>query len=279
MTRQPPRQLMIQQAPGSDEEETMSTTALARPDEKKLESGLAVLQQRAIAIVVRDADSYRLCCEGKAEAQKFIKDAGFELDPGIFKAKETYDHLRNQKAKYVDPAKAIVDTFAKKAEDYRTEEKRKADAEEQRLQEEERVKAERKAAEERRAEEARIKEENRVRQEQIAEARKAGELTARETAKLQKQALADAEAAKGAAAVQERLTAAAVPVVKVEASIPKVAGSKNQTYWDFRIVDELKIPLGYMMINEGKIGDMVRKAKDKAAAEAECPGISVFSRG
>jgi multidrug efflux pump subunit AcrA (membrane-fusion protein) len=273
MTREPHRQLQIQTT-----EEPMET-ALARPDEKKLESGLAVLQQRAIAIVVRDPDSYRLCCEGKAEAQKYIKDAGFELDPGIAKAKETYDHLRNQKAKYVDPAKAIVDTFAKKAEEYRTEEKRKADAEARRLQEEARVAQERKAAEERRVEEARIAEENKKRQAEIAQARAAGELKARDAAKLQKQADADAEAARQLAEQEAAKTAAAVPVVKVEASIPKVAGSKNQTYWKFRVVDELKIPRAFLMPNEAGIGRMVRDTKDKAAAETACPGIEVWSEG
>lgn len=257
----------------------MSTTAIARPDEKKLESGLAVLQQRAIAIVVRDADSYRECCEGKAEAQKYIKDAGFELDPGIFKAKEVLDHLRNQKAKFVDPAKVIVDTFAKKAEDYRTEEKRKADEEQRREQERVRVETERKAAEERRAEEARIAADAKERQAMIDKAREAGEVGKREAARLAKQAEEDAARMRENAKKQEVLTAAAVPVVKVEASIPRVAGSKNQTYWKFRVVDEMKIPRAFLMPNEAGIGKMVRDTKEKAAAEAACPGIEVWSEG
>ena len=257
----------------------MSTTALAAPDEKKLESNLAILQQRAIAIVVRDADSYRLCCEGKAEAQKYIKDAGFELDPGIAKAKDTYDHLRNQKAKYVDPAKAIVDCFATKAEDYRTEEKRKADEETRREQEKARVETERKAAQERKAAEAQAEADRKKRQAEIDAARASGELKAREAEKLRKRVEADALAAREAAAKQETLTAAAVPLVKVEASIPRMAGSKNQTFWEHRVIDETKIPREYLMVDESKIGKMVREVKDKTTAEATCPGIEVWSRG
>ena len=257
----------------------MSTSALAAPDEKKLESSLAILQQRAIAIVVRDAESYRVCCEGKAEAQKYIKDAGFELDPGIFKAKETYDHLRNQKAKFVDPMKAIVEVFAKKAEDYRTEEKRKADEETRREQEKLRIETERKAAEERKVAEAQAEADRKKRQAEIDAARASGELKPREAEKLRKQAEADALAAREAAAKQEVLTAAAVPVVKVQASIPKVAGSKDQTYWKFRIVSGALIPRAYLMPDEVAIGGMVRKMKDKKLAEAECPGIEVTSEG
>ena len=258
----------------------MSETATAiQPQVQKLEGKLAVLRSRAEGIIVRDADSYRDCCEGKAEAQKYIKDAGFELDPGIAKAKETYDHLRNQKAKFVDPAQAIVKMFAQKAEDYRTEEKRKADEETRREQEKARIETERKAAEERRAAEAQAEADRKKRQAEIDAARASGELKAREAERLRKQAEANAAAAKDAAAKQEVLTAAAVPVVKVKASIPKVAGSKNQTYWEHVIVDATKIPRMYLMPDESKIGKMVHDKKNKAAAEAECPGIVVSSRG
>lgn len=255
------------------------TTTAIQPQVQALEGKLAVLRSRAEGIVVRDPDSYRDCCEGKAEAQKYIKDAGFELDPGIAKAKETYDHLRNQKAKFVDPAQAIVKIFAQKAEDYRTEEKRLAAIEANRLQEEERIKTERKAAEERRAAEAQAEADRKKRQAEIDAARASGELKAREAERLRKQAEADAAAAKDAAAKQEALSAAAVPVVKVEASIPKVAGSKNQTYWEHRILDETKIPRAYLMPDESKIRKMVRDTADKATAEAACPGIEVWSRG
>jgi len=255
----------------------MSTSALARPDEKKLESGLAVLQQRAVAIVVRDADTYREACQIALDARAYIKAVGFELDPGIAKAKETLDHLRNQKNKFIAPAEAIAQTASQKGEAWRAEEKRQAEVEAARLREQARVEAERKAADERRAEEARIKEENRVRQEQIAEARKAGELTAREAERLRKQAEADAIAAKEAAKAQEAVTAAAVLEIKVAPGIPKVAGIKGRTNWKFRIVNANKIPRGYLIPDEVAIGAVVRQMKDKAQAEAAIPGIEVYS--
>jgi hypothetical protein len=272
MKREPPRQLMIQEPP-SEEEETMGTTAIARPNEEK--AGLVALRERVNSIVVCDADSYRAICEAKNEGQIYLKGVGFEFDPGIAKVKDALDHLKDQKARWVDQAKPLVELAGKKAEEYRTEEKRKADAEARRLQEEARVAQERKAAEERRVEEVRIAEENKKRQAEIAQARAAGELKARDAAKLQKQADADAEAARKLAEQEAAKTAAAVPVVKVEASIPKVAGSKNQTYWKFKIVDPTLIPREYLVPDKVAIGQEVCRTK----AETRIPGVEVYSEG
>ncbi len=275
MTRQPPRLLQIQTT-----EEPMSETATAiQPQVKAMERKLAILAGRAQAIAVIDQDSYREACQISLDAKAYVKAVGFELDPGIESAKQTLDILKSQKAKFIDPAKQIIETASSKAEQWRAEEKRKADAEEARLREQARIAAEQKAAEERRAEEARIAEENKKRQKEIEQAKVAGELKAREAERLKKQADADAEAARQLAARQAEETAKAVPEVKVAAAIPRVAGVKNQTYWKFKVVRGFEIPLGYTMPDEVKIGQMVRTVKDKAKAEAECPGIEVWSEG
>lgn len=255
----------------------MSTTALATPDEKKLEIGLVSLRDRANAIVVRDEGTYREACQITLDARAYIKAVGFELDPGISKAKETYDHLKNQKDKFVAPAKAIAETASKKGEDWRAEEKRQAEAEARRLQEQARIEAERKAADERRAAEVQAEADRKKRQAEIDALKASGEIKAREAEKLRKQAEADALAAKEAAAAQEKLTAAAVAEVKVVPSIPKVAGIKGRTNWKFKVVDAAKLPRHYLMPNEVAIGADVRNIKDKAAAEAAIPGIEVYS--
>lgn len=257
----------------------MSTTALARPDEQKLEVGLVSLRDRANALVVCDADSYRLAAEGEVEVKNYVKNVGFELDPGIAKAKDTLDHLKNQKAKFVDPANQILAVFKDKRTAYAAEEKRKADEEQRREQEAKRVEQQRVAAEERRAAEAQAEADRKKRQKEIEEARKSGELRAAEARKLAKQAEEDATRQRELAKQQESQTAAAVPEVKVKPMIPTVQGVRNQTFWKFRVVDPTRIPLLYTKPDEVAIGEMVRRMKDKGKAEAACPGIEVSSVG
>src|SRR3990167_5021851 len=142
---------------------------------REIATGLTSLEQRANAIEVRDQDGYRLACQIALDGRAYIKDVGFKLDPGINSAKEHLDFLRNEKAKYVDPAKRIVEIAAQKAEGWKAEERRKAQAEEERINEQRRIEAQHHADEERRVTEAQAKIDRERREKELAEARKAGE--------------------------------------------------------------------------------------------------------
>lgn len=256
----------------------MSTTAI-QPREKELTSGLTILRDRAEALVVSDPQTYQEACQIGLDAKAYIKRVGFEFDPGIEAAKDTLDLLKNQKAKFVDPAKRIVEVTSTKGENWRTEEKRLAQQEQERLQAIARREAEEKAAIERKRAEAEAEAQRKEREKQIEAQRKAGELNKREAERLRKQAEAEEAKARELAAQQAAVNAAAVPEVEVKPNIPTVAGVKNQTYWKFRILDPNKIARAYLVPDEVAIGAMVRRVKDKAQAEAACPGIEVWSEG
>ena len=62
------------------------------------------------------------------------------------------------------------------------------------------------------------------------------------------------------------------PVV-VPKTVQKIAGISTTKQWKFRIADESKIPRQYLMVDEQKIGQIVRAMKD----QADIPGIDVYS--
>jgi hypothetical protein len=64
----------------------------------------------------------------------------------------------------------------------------------------------------------------------------------------------------------------AAPVV-VPKTVPKVAGVSMTKHWKFNIVDAAKVPRQYLMVDEQKIGAVVRALKD----QANIPGIEVYS--
>src|SRR6266852_1626351 len=160
----------------------MSTNIVAKVN--AIESGLVALRSRAEAIIVRDAESYAAACQVALDGRAYIKRVGFELDPGIASAKDHLDLLRNQKAKFVDPAKVIVEVAAQKAEQWKAGERRKAEQEEERINSQRRAEAARIAEEQRKRDEAAALEAKKLRDAQIEEARKAGEIGKREAARL-----------------------------------------------------------------------------------------------
>lgn len=242
-----------------------------------IQRSLTSLSERANAITVRTADEYAACCQIVLDGRAYIKDVGFKLDPGIESAKQHLEFLRNEKAKYVNPAKQIVDIAEKKAEGWKAEERRKAALEQARINEERRREAERVAEQERRAAIAQADAERKRREKEIEEQRKAGELKKREAERLRREAEAEAEAAKKQAEEAARIAATEVKQVKVEPAVPKVAGIKARVNWKFRIVNAALIPRSYLKPDEVKIGEDVRRMKDKPKAEAAIPGIEVYS--
>jgi hypothetical protein len=253
----------------------MATSEVVRVETKQIESGLANLRDRANAIVVKDADSYAAACQVALDGRAYIKRVGFELDPGIASAKDHLDLLKNQKAKFVDPAKQIVEVAAQKAEAWKTEERRKAAAEQERINEERRREAARIAEEERQEAVRKAIAEQKEREAEIARQRAAGELKKREADKLAKLAAQQAEAAIDQAADAAATAAASVQEVRVAPAVPKVAGIKARVNYKFKITDESKLPRNFLMADEVAIGQFIRA--EKRLGTDIIPGVEVWS--
>lgn len=253
----------------------MSETSLVPELKASIEvvQALTALRSRAEAIVVRDSDSYAAACQVALDGRAYIKRVGFELDPGIASAKDHLDLLKNQKAKFVEPAKQIVEVAAQKAEQWKAEERRKAAAEEERINAERRREAARLAEEERKRQDAIAAEQKKLRDAQIEEARKAGEIGKREAARLAKEAEENRLAAEALARKQALEAVSSVQDVKIAAAVPKVAGIRARVNWKFRVVDASKLPRKYLMPDEVAIGQEVRSMK----AETLIPGVEVYT--
>lgn len=104
------------------------------------------------------------------------------------------------------------------------------------------------------------------------EQRKADEKARREREKLEAQARKAEEAgrAERAEVLRDRAvsTVAAMPVTEA----PKVGGISTRSVWRFRVVDAAKVPDKYKLIDEKKIGGVVRALK----GDTEIPGIEVW---
>jgi hypothetical protein len=256
-----------------------SSTALIQVVEGQIVEGaalkleLAVLQERAANLVVHDSAT----CEEAKRIVKAGKDAMKSIEalaePERIRLNNALVELRAQRDKLAGTFGVIVEDADRKRKAWEAEERRKAEEEQRRINEEARIAAEKRAAEER-AERERIAAEDRKKREKEAEAaRKAGEISKRE-AERQKKEAAEAEAREKARAAEEaKKTAESAPQVTVKPNIPTVAGVKSQLYWKFEIVDASKLPREFLMADEVKIGQYVRREKEKA----NIPGVRVFS--
>ena len=272
----------------------MSTSPLATVDEQKNESTLSQLQARTTALSVRDMESYTAGRTLQAEWKSYLASIDAELDTGISKAKETYDHLRRQKAKWADPAEAQLKATRALCDKYAAEEKEKTRLEQQR--EQERINRERqeKIEQDRREAERVAAERRKLRVAEINADLKAGKIGKREAAKQLKEAGAEAEAAaQTAAAVAEEAKNKPAPVIKVKPNLPAVAGTKSQTYYSAEVsnedwlIDAFHDATGerreflrrFIMVNQQEVGAHARKTKDNNQTMADIPGCIATSRG
>lgn len=249
---------------------------------------VGLLRAEAEAIAVINQDDYTKALTFVKSLRAYKKDVGFKLDPGIHSAKEHYDFLREEKAKHIRPIQEIDEAVSARAGAWREQERRAAAAEEERVNAERRRVAAEQAEAQRRADEAQAKLLLKQRQKEIEQARKSGELKQREANRLAKEAAEQAERDKQAAREAEE-AARQVKEVKVKPSIPKLAGTMGRTNWQWRwkqdgendLLDSFRENMSlrpFVQANEQRIGAMVRSAKDKKKAEAECPGIEVWSK-
>jgi DNA repair exonuclease SbcCD ATPase subunit len=162
--------------------------------EEKLTAPVVALQTRFAAIqTITTTEQHREMAAIKLDAKGYIANVGFELDPGISKAKEVVRHLEEQKAKYVDPAKAILKGAEEKIADANRRERLAREADEKRRNEELRIEAERKAAELRREAEQKAAEERRQREAQAEADRKERERQAEIARKEEEKRIAEAQ--------------------------------------------------------------------------------------
>jgi hypothetical protein len=290
----------------------MSTQAITPIDTKPIENKLAILKARAEAIVVSDQEGYTAAVQLAMECRSEIKAIGFVLDPGIESAKKHLDLLRSQKDGFVNPLKAIDKTAAEKAANWKAEERRQAQIEEDRKNAEIRAEANRKAAEEKRIADAKAvaerKEAERLAEQQrkdneklIEEQRKRGDIGKREAERLKKKEAEDAEQArmdaedkereaKALAEKQSKETAANVKHVHVAPAVPKFAGARARVNPKWKMLDITKVPREYLYPNDiwatenfPKITVEVRKSREgegfvarKVRLEEMIPGIEYF---
>lgn len=106
--------------------------------------------------------------------------------------------------------------------------------------------------------------------------RRAAQAKADEEARIQQQKLADqaAKAAKAgkiekAEALEQRAASVVAPVI--QHSAPKVAGIQPRKQWVFEIVDASLVPREYLVVDEKKIGAVVRALK----GNTNIPGVKV----
>jgi NADH dehydrogenase/NADH:ubiquinone oxidoreductase subunit G len=258
----------------------MSEQALARPDTKQIESNLSVFRDRANAIKVVDAPSYQLAAELEVEGKAYIKRVGFELDPGIALAADTLNHLRAQKAKFVDPVKAIIEQKKLEGDAWKRKEREAAEAEARRQREELEREQRAKAEAQRKAEEAAAAALRKSREKEIEDARKAGDIKKREADRLAKEAAeGERQAREAAAKTEAEAKAAPVPEVYVKPSIPTVQGKRNQVNYKFEVTDRNKVQVRFLMPDEVAIGQKVRADKDPERSMREIGGIRCWAEG
>lgn len=258
----------------------MSTTELVTSKNTALEElnkKLALLKGRAEALRVVDQPTYIEAAQLKLEIQAYQKAVKFQTRPEIEILTEQLRKAQAEEKMLLFPADQMLATTESKRKTWMEEERRKAEEEQRRINEERRIEAARKAEEERKERERQAEVDRKAREKEIEAARKAGEIKAREAERLKKEAAAAQERERIRAAEDAKTAAVNVQEIRVKPSIPTVAGVKNQVYWKFRIIDPKLIPPRFQMPNEVDIGRMVRDTKDKAKAEAECPGIEVYS--
>jgi hypothetical protein len=273
-----------------DSNEALATTGLT--------GILESLTERAKKLAVTDQATYTAAANFLIEAKSYVKDVGHKLDPGINSAKTHLDYLKNQKAGYVDPVKRLIDIVQTNAENWRAEEKRRAEAETRRKQEELDRQAKEKAELDRRAAEKEAADAKRAKVAEINEALASGAIGKREAAKRLKEAGAEEEAAKAtAAAVAEEEKNKPAPVVRVAPSVPTVAGVKNQTYYFAEVTDRYELIEAFatacetdnverreflqrfIAVDETEVARYAREVKNPTAVMSSVPGVRAWSKG
>lgn len=255
----------------------MATNAIVKAD-PKLAATLTGFEKAASGLAVVKTGEHALAAKTlQKDIRDYLKDVHAKLDPFVNAAKKAYDDAKAERAKYLDPAEAIDQNLGDAVKRYAEQERLAAEQEQKREQERLRREAEERAEEQRKRDIAAAEEERKRREKELADKKRAGEITAKEAAAKAKEIKQDAEEQKQEAITNAEAVAANVPVVKVQPNIPKVQGVPTTVNWKFEVIDEKRIPRVYMKANLVDIGAMVRADKNKAKSEEKCPGIRVYN--
>jgi hypothetical protein len=244
---------------------------------KSTQDNVLALRQRVEAIEVRTPQDYIAVCNLVIEGRGFIKRWQGVFAETIRSAKEHLATVQNELKAKVTEADEVVGIAERKGETYKRAEREAAQREQQRLQQEAEARQRQKAAEEKREADRIAAEQRKAREAELEAQRKAGEIGKREEARLAKIAAEEEAKAKAFAAEQAKQTAAAVPTVKVEPNVPKVAGIKGRVNYRFEVVNASLIPRDYMKPDEVRIGELVRRIKDPEKAQQVIPGIRCWT--
>ena len=104
------------------------------------------------------------------------------------------------------------------------------------------------------------------------ERRKAEERSRRERERLEKQAQDAEEKGRTERADILRDRAASTVVVSAAPETPKVSGLSTRSVWKFEVVDASKVPDEYKVVDEKKVGGVVRALK----GDANIPGVRIW---
>jgi hypothetical protein len=243
----------------------------------ELDLRLATIKKTVDSIEVTDRDSYARLLEARLLVKSYKTAVGHELDPGIDKAQELLDLLKNQKAKFIDPADVIYKDATERAKIWLVEDERLRSAEQDRFNEAAEREKNRKAEEDRIARENEAKVQRAVTIAEIRGKLQRKEITKRQAEKLLRMAGAEHEAnLTAAAAAAEEAKAAPAPKVEVKSDIPAIAGTRRSRVYKFEVVDALKIPRNFCAPDLVKIGSEVRRIKNSEEAAAMIPGIRTW---
>jgi hypothetical protein len=233
----------------------MSAETQAITTTTALQSTIDTMKAEVFAIEVKNANDYAFVGTFLVRLRNIKKQIGFLLDPGIQSAQAHVNELREGKARYVRQIDELDSLASRPAEEWKRAERLAAEAEQRRLNDERRKEAERQAEEDRKR-----------REKEIKDAQKAGDIGKREAERLKKEA-----------EQEKQIALSNHQDVKVQPAVPTISGIRARVNWRFKIVDENKLPRMYLAPDMILIGRMVRETKDKAAAEAKCPGLEVWS--
>jgi DNA repair exonuclease SbcCD ATPase subunit len=228
---------------------------------KEVQQGLTSLQQRAEAIVVRDADSCREAKIMQRDVRDYMKDVHRKLDPFVDSAKKNLQVARDELNRWIEPAEAIDGAVAQKVKDFERREREAAEAEQRRINEQRRIEAQRLADEERKERERIAAEERKAKEKELEAARKAGEINKREAEKMKKEAAAEEQRERIRAAEEARIAAANVQEAKVAPNIPTVAGVPSRRVYKARVIDASKVPDQYWVIDQQALDAEARRVK------------------
>lgn len=206
----------------------------------KLEQSTDQILKEATEFVITTQEQYEVTAQFYKSVDALIKEVHETFDPIVKEALNTHRISVAQRKKHLEPLEQAKLLVRKKCKTYEEEMERQ-----------------------RKAEEERIRKEN----EKKAEA---------ERKKLEKKA--EKEIANGNEEKAEELLDKAEEVtpdpVIATPKIDRVKGLGIREVWDFRVVDEKKVPRNFLMIDYSKVKKVVTALKK----DTDIPGIEAYKR-